>query len=437
MFYINGLTKRFGKNTVFNHISLQLDNRNYGLLGPNGSGKTTLFRIIAGLLSAEEGSLQSDTGETLQIGYLPQKFGGFPNLTVKEQLQYFAYLKAKKGDGILWDAEIERAISLTHLEEQRDMKCSKLSGGMIRRLGIAQAIMGKPDLILLDEPTVGLDIEERLRLRNVLEEIQGHQPLIMSTHILEDVQMVCSDIIVLHNKEIRFQGTADDLKAAADHRVYLLEESIGQTYPDGLKFITKVDRVFLQYVPQAVFLYLFLVPAHIQACTGDESETARIIFGMNQLILPIAVLWPQFIYFLPIKAGENREMMRGLRHPDKRCALVLWLFSQILIIPIIVLDCVLVPNNCQMFWVIFLQTICTTIGFQFLSELASSAVAGTVVMIIYLALSVQLCHYTRLSLIQLHALLSEIPLKYYVARVIIAVAEILVSNIRRRTTSSV
>lgn len=198
-----------------------------------------------------------------------------------------------------------------------------------------------------------------------------------------------------------------------------------------------VRRVFLQYVPQAVFLYLFLVPAHIQACTGDESETARIIFGMNQLILPIAVLWPQFIYFLPIKAGENREMMRGLRHPDKRCALVLWLFSQILIIPIIVLDCVLVPNNCQMFWVIFLQTICTTIGFQFLSELASSAVAGTVVMIIYLALSVQLCHYTRLSLIQLHALLSEIPLKYYVARVIIAVVEILVSNIRRRTTSSV
>lgn len=242
MFYINGLTKRFGKNTVFNNISLQLDNRNYGLLGPNGSGKTTLFRIIAGLLSAEEGNLQSDTGETLQIGYLPQKFGGFPNLTVKEQLQYFAYLKAKKGDGILWDAEIERAISLTHLEEQRDMKCSKLSGGMIRRLGIAQAIMGKPDLILLDEPTVGLDIEERLRLRNVLEEIQGHQPLIMSTHILEDVQMVCSDIIVLHNKEIRFQGTADDLKAAADHRVYLLEESIGQTYPDGLKFITKVER---------------------------------------------------------------------------------------------------------------------------------------------------------------------------------------------------
>lgn len=242
MFYINGLTKKYGKNTVLNHISLQLDNRNYGLLGPNGSGKTTLFRIITDLLSAEEGSLKSDTGKTLQIGYLPQKFGGFPNLTVREQLQYFAYLKAKKGDGILWDNEIERVISLTHLQEQRDMKCSKLSGGMIRRLGIAQAIMGKPDLILLDEPTVGLDIEERLRLRNVLEEIEGHQPLIMSTHILEDVQMACSDIIVLHDKEIRFQGTADDLRAIADHRVYLLEESAGQTYPDGLKFITKVER---------------------------------------------------------------------------------------------------------------------------------------------------------------------------------------------------
>ena len=192
-----------------------------------------------------------------------------------------------------------------------------------------------------------------------------------------------------------------------------------------------VRRAFLQYVPQAVFLYLFLIPAHILACTGDESEAARTIFGMNQLVMPVAVLWPQFIYFLPIKAVENREMMKGLRHPDKRCALVLWLFSQIMMIPVIVLDCVLLPNNWQMFGVVFLQTICITTGFHFLTELSLSAVAGIVAMIIYLALSVQFGRYTRLSLIQQGVLLSKIPLKYYAARVVIAVAEILVLYIDR------
>lgn len=215
MVQIENLTKTFGKKTVLSEVSLNLENKNYALLGPNGSGKTTMFRIITGLLAKDYGTVSIDgknIGKGIAIGYLPQNFGAFPHLTVEEMLLYLARLKSRKNDGIDWEDEVDKAVKMAHLEGQRSQKCRTLSGGMVRRLGIAQTLMGNPRLILLDEPTVGLDVEERMHMRSILDEINGRQTLVLSTHILEDAQDTCRDVVILHDTRILYQGGIEQLK---------------------------------------------------------------------------------------------------------------------------------------------------------------------------------------------------------------------------------
>ena len=203
MVRIDGITKKYGKATVLDQVSFALDCSTYGLLGPNGAGKTTLFRIMTRLISSNGGTITIDGREKeLSIGYLPQKFGAFRSLTAREQLLYFAKLKQRKHDSINWEEEVDRALELTNLTDEKDKKCGKLSGGMVRRLGIAQAILGKPDLILLDEPTVGLDIEERARLKDVLLQLRGTCPMMISSHIAEDIASTCLQTIVLDKGKV-------------------------------------------------------------------------------------------------------------------------------------------------------------------------------------------------------------------------------------------
>ena len=180
MIKIQNLTAGYGKKIVLSDINLELENQTYGIIGPNGSGKTTLFRVLTSfrMLTSKNiltANLKICSGDILvsdscnnkkmigkkncQIGYLSQKFGCMPQLTVKEQLQYFCYLK--KIPASEEEYEISRVLDAVHMSEFANQKCKKLSGGMVRRVGIAQAILGKPQFILLDEPTTGLDIEER------------------------------------------------------------------------------------------------------------------------------------------------------------------------------------------------------------------------------------------------------------------------------------
>lgn len=250
MIRIDGLKKRFGKKCVLDDITLTLNDQNAWLLGPNGAGKTTLFRIILGLLPSNAGTVTADgkEGKRPNIGYLPQRFGPFPHLTVEEQMQYFAKLKAEKGDGIDWNAEAARTIQLVHLEAERRKKCGALSGGMVRRLGIAQAIMGKPDLILLDEPTVGLDIEERLRLQDILDSLQGEYPLLVSTHILDDIQNPCDEIIIFCNQKVAFQGSQKELKHMAEGLVWMVPEELYRLYAAQLIQISHTEENGTRYV---------------------------------------------------------------------------------------------------------------------------------------------------------------------------------------------
>ena len=225
MVRIDGITKKYGKATVLDQVSFALDCSTYGLLGPNGAGKTTLFRIMTQLISSNGGTITIDGREKeLSIGYLPQKFGAFRSLTAREQLLYFAKLKQRKHDGINWEEEVDRALELTNLTDEKDKKCGKLSGGMVRRLGIAQAILGKPDLILLDEPTVGLDIEERARLKDVLLQLRGTCPMMISSHIAEDIASTCLQTIVLDKGKVIYSGEVEQLTQFAQQHVWKLSE---------------------------------------------------------------------------------------------------------------------------------------------------------------------------------------------------------------------
>ncbi|MCD8127535.1 MAG: ATP-binding cassette domain-containing protein [Clostridiales bacterium] len=169
MIEVKGLSKRFKKKQVLNNITLSLEHGIYGLLGPNGAGKTTLIRTLAGVYSIQEGqilyngtSIERNAAYSRCIGYLPQQFGLFPGYTVTEMLRHFAELKEIPRSR--QRSMIEESLKMVNLSDRRDDRIRTLSGGVIRRLGIAQAALGDPQFIIVDEPTAGLDPEERARL---------------------------------------------------------------------------------------------------------------------------------------------------------------------------------------------------------------------------------------------------------------------------------
>lgn len=229
MLKIEKLSKRFGKKQVLSDISYQFENGVYGLLGPNGAGKTTLIRCILNLYKYQQGTVlleteKMDEKERPVIGYLPQKSGVLHGLTVEEQLMYFANIKNIKHE--LWEEEITRVLELVHLSDVRKMKGRKLSGGMIRRVGIAQALLNHPSLIILDEPTSGLDPEERMRFKNIIQSLKKDSIVIMSTHIVEDVEAVCDKILILKDGKLAADGTQEEVSRLAEGKVYELARGL-------------------------------------------------------------------------------------------------------------------------------------------------------------------------------------------------------------------
>lgn len=225
MLEIRHLYKQFRKKEVLTDVSCSLNNGVYGLLGPNGAGKTTLLRCMLDLYPYKKGEIVLD-GDKLanqSVGYLPQKSGTFPGLTVKEQLYYFANLKNMKKDQI--KSEVEYVLNLVNLSEYENVKGRKLSGGMVRRLGIAQALLNHPRVILFDEPTTGLDPEERMRFKGIIRKIQKDSIVIMSTHIVEDVEAVCDKIIIMKNGQLAAEGTQPQICQLAVGKVFEVSQS--------------------------------------------------------------------------------------------------------------------------------------------------------------------------------------------------------------------
>jgi ABC-type multidrug transport system ATPase subunit len=205
-----------GKQALSN-ITMHMERPNLiGILGPNGAGKTTLIKLLIAALIPTQGEILLD-GNGLQfeekrlksqLGYLPQSFGLYDELTVWQFIDYMAALK-----GIRDTQAIDRALEQASLTEHRKIRIRNLSGGQRQRVGIAQALLGAPQLLILDEPTVGLDPEERVKFRNLFSEIARDKIVLLSTHIVEDVQSICNRVLVLNHSQILFDGTPADLIA--------------------------------------------------------------------------------------------------------------------------------------------------------------------------------------------------------------------------------
>lgn len=228
---IKNLSKKYKKIKALDSINLTITTPTMiGLVGPNGAGKSTLMKILVGQLIATEGNVVIDGMELKKrekymkerLGYLPQDFGLYEELSVEKYLDYMACLKEIKENK---KEEIKKALDMTNLKEMKKHKIKTLSGGQKQRVGIAQAILNNPELLIVDEPTVGLDPEERIKFRNLFSENSANKIVILSTHIIEDIESICNLIIVINKSKILFTGEPSELVKRAIGHVGVIEIS--------------------------------------------------------------------------------------------------------------------------------------------------------------------------------------------------------------------
>ncbi|MGK2949046.1 MAG: ATP-binding cassette domain-containing protein [Acidimicrobiales bacterium] len=230
---VTGLRKRFGATIAVDGIDVAFAPGVNGLLGPNGAGKTTMLRILATVLPADDGRVEvfGDDPSTIggrlavrrRLGYLPQEPGFHRHFSAFEFVDYIAILK-EWADRKPRHDEVRRVLTLVGLDSVMHKRIGQLSGGMRRRVGIAQALLGRPDLLVLDEPTAGLDPEQRLRFRELLGTEASGATVLLSTHQTDDVAALCQHVVVLLAGQVRFTGTPADLAALAAGRVWLAGE---------------------------------------------------------------------------------------------------------------------------------------------------------------------------------------------------------------------
>jgi len=250
---IDKLSKTYkGNIRALRNVSLEIPTTGmFGLLGVNGAGKTTLMRILAGLLEPSSGQvrvLENDLSTTkgkqatrALLGYLPQDLGVYPDLTAREFLDYIAILKgvtSRTGR----EQQIEDLLARVRLADVADRLLKTYSGGMKQRVGIAQALLGRPRLLIVDEPTAGLDPEERIRFRNLLADVAQHCAVILSTHIVEDIGQSCNDMAVLWQGIVLFRGRPDELIAQVRGKVWTILGQDGER-PDGSLVVVSTRQV--------------------------------------------------------------------------------------------------------------------------------------------------------------------------------------------------
>lgn len=223
---IERLTKQYGNKIAVDRLSGEYGNGVYGLLGANGAGKTTLMRMICGILTPTSGEIKLDglnnldMGEKFreQLGYLPQDFGYYPDFKAKEFMLYIAALKGlPPGPAKL---RAEELLEMVGLKEVKNKKIKTFSGGMKQRLGIAQAMINDPKILVLDEPTAGLDPKERVRFRNLISDFASDRLVILSTHIVSDVEYIADEIMVMKNGTFIARGTVTELVDSISDKVW-------------------------------------------------------------------------------------------------------------------------------------------------------------------------------------------------------------------------
>ena len=256
---IDRVTKRFKHKIAVDAVSLQLTSGVYGFLGANGAGKTTLLRMLCGILKPTAGEISCngieigtlDSEYRCMLGYLPQDFGYYPNFTARRYLEYLAACKAVPKD--LAKEKVQEMLRLVGLEGEQKQKIKTFSGGMIRRLGIAQALLNDPEILILDEPTSGLDPKERIRFRNIISALSKGRIVILSTHIVSDVEFIADQILLMKQGCIVEQGTCREVTGSVRGKVweYLADPEEADRMNDTFavsNLKNEGDRVYLRIV---------------------------------------------------------------------------------------------------------------------------------------------------------------------------------------------
>jgi len=224
---IKGLTKKYKGNKLgLNNFDLELKNGILGLIGPNGAGKSSLMRILATISRPSGGYINMNGTDIVKypdivrkvLGYLPQDFGVYPNLTAIEFLEYIAAIKGFTGKSIR--IRIEALLDELNLMAVRNRPIGTYSGGMKQRIGIAQVLIGDPKLLILDEPTVGLDVEERVRFRNMLTDLSGERIIILSSHIVSDIETIANDIAIVYQGRVLEHCSPEAILKTVENQVY-------------------------------------------------------------------------------------------------------------------------------------------------------------------------------------------------------------------------
>ncbi|MCE1252462.1 MAG: ABC transporter ATP-binding protein [Anaerolineae bacterium] len=236
MINIKGLSKFYGKGgssvRALNEVNLCIEEGMFGLLGPNGAGKTSLMRILAGIIQPTGGhfsvggkTIEDESGRTWlkkTLGYLPQELGLYPDLSARQFVDYMGVLKGMDDDRQRHQ-RVGEVLEMVGLSEAADRKLKGFSGGMKRRVGIAQALVNDPRILIVDEPTAGLDPEERIRFRNLLVNLAVNRVVILSTHIVEDISQTCLDMAILAKGQVIFHDTPAMLIKSAEGHVWSLQ----------------------------------------------------------------------------------------------------------------------------------------------------------------------------------------------------------------------
>ena len=223
---IQNLTKEFGSFRAVDRVSLSMQNGVYGLLGVNGAGKTTLMRMLTTLIRPTAGEILWDGQDVFQmdgqyrklLGYLPQDFGYYPDFSIYEYLMYIASIKGIRP--AVAKERVKVLLKQVGLVRSRHKKMKTLSGGMKRRAGIAQAMLNDPKILILDEPTAGLDPSERIRFRNLISELSEDRIVLLSTHIVSDIEYIANEILLMKDGVITLSGTAEEIVASMPEQVW-------------------------------------------------------------------------------------------------------------------------------------------------------------------------------------------------------------------------